>query len=165
MRSVCGSAIATPTVGNGSQGKRVSMSDYYRSLEVPAKDRYLHKVRLLGLDEDGDLYAAHNEEKFIDDLSLWPPVEYGHIFCYFIDRPGVYTKHQLLQWKSLEVYNYFLSGHVRMVKLWVLSSASSCILKAIVNPSQCSPEDPHPAWVAMKRNGHIVTAHCRCMVG
>ena len=72
MRSVCGSVIATPTVGNGSQGKRDSMSDYYRSLEVPAKDRYLHKVRLLGLDEDGDLYAAHNEEKFIDDLSLWP---------------------------------------------------------------------------------------------
>ena len=69
MRSVCRSAIAMPTVGNSSQGKRVSMSDYYQSLEVPAKDRYLHKVRLLGLDEDGDLYAAHNE-KFIDDLSL-----------------------------------------------------------------------------------------------
>ena len=105
------------------------MSDYYRSLEAPAKDRYLDKLRLLGLDEDGDPYAAHNKEKFIDDMSLWPPVEYGHIFCYFIDRPGVYTKHQLLQWKSLEAYNYFLSGHVRTVKLWVLSSASSCIVR------------------------------------
>ena len=48
------------------------MSDYYRSLEAPTKGRYLDKLRLLGLDEDGDPYAAHNEEKFIDDMSLWP---------------------------------------------------------------------------------------------
>ena len=73
-----------PLVGNG-QGERVSMSDYYRSLEAPAKDRYLDKLRLLGLDEDGDPYAAHNEQKFIDDMSLWPPVEYGHIFCLSTD--------------------------------------------------------------------------------
>ena len=28
---------------------RVSMSDYYQSLEAPAKDRYLGKLQLLGL--------------------------------------------------------------------------------------------------------------------
>ena len=40
----------------------------------------------MGLEEDGDLYAAHNEEKFTDDTSLWHPVDYRHI-CYFIDHP------------------------------------------------------------------------------
>ena len=80
---------------------RIRMSDYYRYLEAPTKGRYLDKLQLLGLDEDDDLYAAHNEEKVIYDMSLWPPIEYGRIFCYFIDCPGVYTKHQLLQWKSL----------------------------------------------------------------
>ena len=94
------------------------MSDYYRSLEALTKGRYIDKLRLLGLDEDGDPYAAHNEEKFINDMSLWLPVEYGHIFCYFIDCPSDYTKHQLLQWKSLEAYNYSLSGHVHTIKLW-----------------------------------------------
>ena len=29
------------------------------------------------------------------------------------------------------------------------------ILKAVVNPSQGSPEDPHPVWVAVKSNVHI----------
>ena len=37
---------------------------------LPAKNRYLDKLQLLGLDEDG--------KKFVDDMSLWPPVEYGH---------------------------------------------------------------------------------------
>ena len=84
---------------------------------LPAKNRY--KLQLLRLDEDG--------EKFVDDMSLWPTVEYGHI--YFIDcpAPGVFTKYQLLQWKNLEAYYYFLSGHVHMVKLWILKNASSCI--------------------------------------
>ena len=48
---------------------RVSMSDYYQSLEALAKDRYLGKLQLLGLDEDSDPYATHNVEKFIDDIS------------------------------------------------------------------------------------------------
>ena len=35
----------------------------------------------------------------------WSIVEYGHIFA---ERPGVYTKEQLLAWKQLESYiNYF----------------------------------------------------------
>ena len=53
---------------------------------MPAKGRYLDTPQPMGLEEDGDLYAAHNEEKFTDDMSLWHPVDYRHI-CYFIDHP------------------------------------------------------------------------------
>ena len=140
------------------------MSDYYRSLDVSAGARYVAKLQLLELDEGGDPYATHNAEKFTDDMSLWPALEYGHIFCYFIDRPGVYTKQQLLQWKSLEAYNYFMSGHVRTVLLWAVN-ATSCIVKALVNPSQRSPDSAHHAWVAMKKDGQIMAAHCTCMAG
>ena len=49
----------------------------------------------------------------VDDMTLRPPVEFGHIFCYSIQRPGVYTQQQLVQWKSLDAYNYFRSGHVQ----------------------------------------------------
>ena len=55
-------------------------------------------------------------------------------------RPGVYTQQELMQWKSLEVYNYFDSGHIGVVKIWAISS-SNCVLKALVNPSQRSPDD------------------------
>ena len=42
---------------------------------------------------------------------------HGHIFCYFVDRIGVYTRQQMLQWKQLDAYNYFTSGFVCTVDL------------------------------------------------
>eukprot|EP00731_Ephydatia_muelleri_P022382 Em0014g973a len=99
-------------------------------------------------------------------MSHWPPIEYGHIFCYFVDRPGVYTRQQMLQWKQLDAYNYFTSGFVRTVEMWDLRNTSECvILKALVNPSMKNPENAHSAWVATKKSGDIVAAHCTCMAG
>ena len=138
------------------------MSDYYKSLDGVAKARYLSKLQLLGLDERNDPYISQD---FVDNMSLWPTIEYGHIFCYFIERPGVYTKEELLQWKSLEAYNYFLSGHVRTVLVWLVRGSNCCVVKATVNPSQRSPKDAHHAWAAVKKDGRIVAAHCTCMAG
>ena len=42
----------------------------------------------------------------MESMTLWPTVEYSHIFCYFVERPGVFTKKELINWKSLEAYNY-----------------------------------------------------------
>ena len=88
------------------------------------------------------------------DISHWPPIEYAwHIFCYFVDRPG------MLQWKQLDVYNYmyFTSGCVYTVDL---RNTTECVkLKALVNPSMRNPENSHSAWVAIKKSGDIVAAH------
>ena len=65
---------------------------YFASLDASGRQRYLDKLCLLGLSVDNDPYAAINSKNFVSDMSLWPPVEFGHIFCYFIDRPGVYTR-------------------------------------------------------------------------
>ena len=138
------------------------MSDYFVSLDSAAKERYCQRLGLLGLDENSDPYR--NAEDFVDDMTLWPPVEYGHIFCYFIERPGVYMQQQLIQWKSLEAYNYFVSGHVRSVTVRTVNP-TCCVLKALVNPSQSSPDKAHEAWVAVKSDGQITTAHCKCMAG
>ncbi len=81
------------------------MSKYCKSLEGVAKQRYTKKINLLGLQEEDEPYSERSLLNFIDDLTLWPPVEYGHIFCYF-------TKQELMQWKSLQAYNYFQSGLV-----------------------------------------------------
>ena len=56
----------------------VRMSDYYKSLDGVAKARYLSKLQLLGLDESNDPYISQD---FVDNMSLWPPIEYGHKFC------------------------------------------------------------------------------------
>ena len=97
-------------------------------------------------------------------MAAWPPVEYGHIFCYCIQRPGVYTQQELMQLKSLGADNYFQSGFVRAVKVWCINSRQ-CILYAQVNPSMRSPEKAYEAWIAVKTDGTIITAHCKCMAG
>ena len=92
-----------------------TMSEYLKSLDKDATARYLAKQDVLGLKETDDPYASWNEAKFINEMRLWPPVEYSHIFCYFVDRPGVYTRKQLMQWKSMEAYNFFKNWHVHTV--------------------------------------------------
>ena len=46
------------------------------------------------------------------------PLSTGLYICYFVDHRGVYTHQELMQWKSLEAYNYFENGHVRTVEIW-----------------------------------------------
>lgn len=136
------------------------MSVYITDLDLVARKRYQDK---LGLNEVDDPYSPQNQSKFVDDMCLWPPVEYGHIFCYFIERPGVYTRKQLLQWKSMDAYNYFQSGHVRTI---LINKLPRClILMAYVNPSQSSPDKGHTTWVATEDDGTIITCHCDCMAG
>ena len=79
------------------------------SLDPIAKARYREKLDLLGINEQFEPYISDD-----DFTSSWPPIEFGHIYCYFIERPGVYTKQQLMHWKSLEAYNYFVSRHVKI---------------------------------------------------
>ena len=138
--------------------------EYIRSLSPVARERYVAKLATMGLAEREGPYS--NISRFIDDMIMtsWPPVEYGHIYGYFIQRPGVYTHQQLLQWKSLEAYNYFKSGHVREVRVWIISKAFS-VLIARVNPSQNSPDKAHHTWICVQHDGIVITAHCTCIAG
>ncbi len=94
-------------------------------------------------------------------------MEYGDIYNYLIDSKGRYTKESLKAFKSLEAYNYFVSGHVRTVYLYEPSEQSKyVILMAEVNPSQKSPNGPHKAWVIVcKKDGEIMIGHCKCKAG
>ena len=129
------------------------------------KERYTNKVGLVGIQEEHEPYSERSTLRFIS----WPPIEYGHIYCYFVLRPGLYTQQELMQWKSLQAYNYLtlldiLSMYYRFlrdVRVWIISP-ELCILCAYVNPSMISPEKPHDAWVAVRVD---VTAHCKCMSG
>ena len=61
------------------------VSEYVRGLSPLARQRYIEKLRILGLTERDDPYSSWNESKFVDDMCLWPAVEYGHnyllLFC------------------------------------------------------------------------------------
>ena len=139
------------------------MSVYFSGLQGCARARYLEKLHLLGLEECNDPYSESNSSKFVDNMTLWPPLEYGHIFGYFVTRPDLYTQEQLLAWKQLDAYNYFQSGYVRTVLVSAVGSIR--LLKALVNPSQRSPDSAHHCWVAIKKDGTVVSGHCTCMAG
>ena len=137
------------------------MSTYFESLDSNEKINYTNKLKIVGLMLDNDPYIE--DDRFKAEMSIWPPVEFGHIFAYFIQRPGTYTMEQLLSWKQLEGYNYFKSNYVRTVYVRVIEE--SYILKASVNPSQRTPDKYHQAWVMTKADGNIVIGHCTCMAG
>ena len=137
----------------------------YKKLDRVSSARYLEKLKLLGLDERDDPYDPKNAHNFVEDMTKWPAVEHSHIFSYYIQRPGIYTQHQLLQWKSLDAFNYFQSGHVRDIKIWLRPTSQCCIVMAYVNPSQNAPEKAHLAWIGTKFDGEIITLHCSCMAG
>ena len=136
-------------------------------LDLVAKKRYKQKLESVGLQVSDDPYLEANSHRFRDDMSLWPRIEYGHIFGYFIKRPGTYTQEQLLSWKQLESYNFFESGYVRTVFAMAFGQGvAKCVLvKAKVNSSQRSPDEAHEAWVIAKLDGPIVSAHCTCKAG
>ena len=83
------------------------MSDYFNSLGVTEKERYIAKLEIVGLTLERDPYLPANVGSFVTDITGWPQLEYGHIFAYCIRCPGTYTLEQVLSWKQLDAYNYY----------------------------------------------------------
>ena len=90
-------------------------SAYWQSLRSPERAKYLHKLQCLyGITTQSEVETAaaldpygFSDSDWHDDLLMWPPVEFGHIFCYLVDTPGEFTREKLLSYKSLEAYNYY----------------------------------------------------------
>lgn len=67
-------------------------------------------------------------------------------------------------YRSLEAHSFFVSGWVQTVYHYK-TSVGNFVLKADVRPSWRVSEEPHHPWVALKKDGQVVAAHCDCMAG
>ena len=85
----------------------------------------------------------------------------GDIHRYLIDTKGAHTKEKLRVYKSLDVYNYFISECVQIV--YHLYRAGHDILNAKVNHSQRLSNKNHEVWLLLEHNGTVVTGHYACM--
>ena len=94
-------------------------SQYFAEIPANAKARYVEKIALC----DGvDPYASST--KYEDDISKWPAVSYPDIVNYLVLSTSFATGKQMKAYKSLESYNYFVSGWVDEVTVSVTTSGS-----------------------------------------
>jgi len=139
------------------------MSNYYLSLDEHEKQRYLAKLRSLGLTDNDDPFVEGAD--WVDEVREWPSLEFGAIYVYLIDTPGPFTREKLHAYRSLDAFNYFSNGWVQTC-YHRRTAKGVCILKAKVMRSQAVTEQPHEAWVAINdKDSCVVSAHCTCMAG
>ena len=106
-------------------------SGYFSTLDYEAQQRYLQKLVIDG-ETVPDPYGIA-QDLWLDDVTMWPNLEFGDLFTYLIDTKGSFTKDKLKAYKSLEAYNYFHNGYVRTVYYCARSSNRLAILKVCVN--------------------------------
>lgn len=139
------------------------MSLYYKSLPEAPQREYKEKLLRLGI-KDLCFDPFIDGETWEDNVTKWPDVQFGEIYCYHVDTPGQFTRETSNAYRSLEAYNFFHSGWVQTVLSSTLGS-DKCFLKAKVNRSQALSEKPHEAWVCVDTDCTILNAHCTCMAG
>jgi len=60
--------------------------------------------------------------EWVDDVSKWPSVDYGCIYTYFINTPGMYTAETLKSYRSLDSYAPYHAAHVQtVVTVWSIT--------------------------------------------
>ena len=140
-------------------------SEYVKSLDPVARSRYHSKLSYnKGASSLPDPY---NLKGWTNNPSSWPDLTFGDLYTYLIETPGIYTKESLKAFKSLEAYQFVISGHVK--PLWCHSVGDNipyCFIKGKVIPSQRINDQPHDAWVCLhKKEASVYAAHCTCMAG
>lgn len=73
--------------------------------------------------------------QWVTDPTKWPKLQWLDIFLYLVEKPGVYMHEKLKAYKSLDVYNFVLCGHVQDIEYRDLSDGF-CALRTEVLPSQ-----------------------------
>ncbi|XP_035986436.1 uncharacterized protein LOC105917461 isoform X2 [Fundulus heteroclitus] len=140
-------------------------SPYFSSLDNVSQDRYKSKLMVDGI----RLPDPHSKslQGWSESVKCWPTVPYGNIYSYLIDAPGQYTRESMEAVKSLDGYNYFISGHVQTCLCNLLEKDTAvCFVKAKVSTSLRDSDQPHEPWVCLnKEQGHVVAAHCTCKAG
>ena len=148
-----------------SSGKEwKSESDYYKKLSDDDKKQYKKKLTLSNGKLVPDPYSIKNG--WNDDVSKLPDVGWPDIYTYLIETPSEFTKDKLKAYKSLEAYNFFVSGHVHDV-FYNDIAESFCCIKTTVLPSQRQGKKDklYAVWIVMSLDGWILCANCDCMSG
>ena len=99
--------------------------------------------------------------------SLLPDITFADITFYLIETSSEFTRDKIRAYKSLEAYNFFVSGHVNDVYIHKVAKSDFSLIKSLVLPSkrQGQKETLYNVWVSLHKTGWILSANCTCMAG
>lgn len=107
-------------------------SEYFLTLETEKQQLYKKKLTLSNGTSLADPSGIRTEF-WEQDVSLLPDIDWPDIYNYLIDTPSEYTKDNLKAYKSLEAYNFFISGHVHDIYCYKNKETDYCYLKTEVS--------------------------------
>ena len=117
----------------------LKLSNNIRSMTKEVKKRYLEKI--FNIDCNDPYFMLKDPSiEWSNNLDLVLDVTYPDIFNYLVLTKSAYTLQEFKAYKSLEAYNFFVSGWISNVK-WldinnntlVVSEVSLCLKAAIKN--------------------------------
>jgi len=115
------------------------LSNHARSLTGDVKRRYLDKIEVLG---PRDPYLLMKDSSIIwtTDSDILPPITYPDIFNYLVLTKSFYTLEQFKAYKSLDAYNFFVSGWVSNAKWLALNDYVLVVAEVskFINLNSCS---------------------------
>ena len=119
--------------------------------------RYLKKVAVIAVDP-----ITIPDEHFSSECL--PSVEAADLLSYLVLETSFYTKQQFKAYKSLEAYNFMVSGFITSVQGCVLRE--KYIVTGKVRHSQRKNDPFISIWVIANKDGMINSAHCSvCKAG
>ena len=99
---------------------------YTDSLSEMAREHYIRKLQCLysmvGENEEKYLESLdpykHPEDKWVDDVSKWRPIEYPDLYMYLIEAPGEFTLNDTEFFKTVspKLEDMFVKGRVAWEK-------------------------------------------------
>jgi len=89
----------------------INLSNHGRSLTGDVKVRYLNKIEVV--DSKDPYYLLKDPNiTWTTDMDILPQITYPDVFNYLVLTKSFYTLDQFKAYKSLEAYNFFVSGWV-----------------------------------------------------
>ncbi|XP_047135771.1 uncharacterized protein LOC124812781 [Hydra vulgaris] len=137
----------------------LAKSKYFTCLSVESKQRYLHKISQIN---NLDPYSLVQSD-LVFSVDFYPKIGYPDIVSYLMFAPSPISANELKCYKSLESYNFFLSGWVKEIGLKLFDE--KCLVIGKVYHSQKHKETAASTWIISEMDGKVIYAHCNCMAG
>ncbi len=138
-------------------------STYFLSLAKTEQLRYFQKLKI---DDKVELQDPLNQtlrrQLFTQNVKRLPEITYPDMYHYLVETECVYTREAVKAYRSLDAYNYFVSGKVGSICSYNVDDVY--LVFGEVGASQTLSKT-YSAWFVAKVTREVISGHCTRMAG